>query len=141
MINQNLIFIPCFSLVLLTGFVLTIMFKRRVSCIKGGVVDPSHYKTYDSGASEPRAVVQASRNFSNLFEAPTLFYMLCIFALTMKVVDQTLLYMAWTYVGLRMVHTVVHITSNKINPRLLSYAFSWIVVLVMAIKILISSFA
>ena len=139
MINQNLIFIPCFSLVLLTGFVLTVMFIRRVKCIKGGEVDPSHYKTYNTGASEPRAVVQASRNFTNLFEAPTVFYMLCVFALVMKVVDQSLLYMAWTYVALRLIHTVIHITSNKINPRLLSYAISWMVMVIMAVKILINS--
>lgn len=139
MINQQLIFYPCLTLILFTGFILTVMFVRRVKCIKSGEVDAKHYKTYNTGAVEPRLVIQTSRNFTNLHETPTLFYILCLFALNFKVIDSTILTLAWAYVGLRILHSVIHITVNKVNPRLLSYALSWLVLVTMAINIAVKT--
>ncbi|OUR99733.1 hypothetical protein A9Q84_01535 [Halobacteriovorax marinus] len=138
MMNQNLIFVPCFILMMTTASILCLMFVRRIKSIKCGDIKASHYKTYDSGDSEPRLVIQASRNFSNLHESPTLFYVLCLFSLVTSGVDQVFLYLSWGYVTLRMIHTLVHVTSNKINPRLLAYGLSWVVLVTMAIKTLIN---
>jgi hypothetical protein len=135
MIDQKMIFFPCLTLILLTGFVLCTMFVRRIKCLKEGLVDKKYYKTYNTGDVEPRLVTQASRNFTNLHESPTFFYVLCLFALNFKIIDTAILTLAWVYVGLRIVHTLVHVNSNKINPRLLSYALSWLILVLMALTI------
>ncbi|WP_127716912.1 MAPEG family protein [Halobacteriovorax sp. HLS] len=136
--NQTLIFFPCLVLILLTGLVLLTMFIRRVKSIKAKEVDVRYYKTYNTEAREPNLIVQASRNFSNLQESPTLFYFLCAFALSAKVVDQTLLFIAWTYVATRILHTANHITVNKVTPRLVAYALSWVLLIIMAFKVALS---
>ena len=131
MLDQKLIFYPCLTLIFLTGFILYLMFTRRIKAIKSGSVDMKYFKTYSTGDTEPRKVIQASRNFSNLMESPTLFYVLCVFALSMDVVDMKTLSLAWVYVFFRLVHSFIHVTSNKINPRLASYGLSWLTMLIM----------
>lgn len=141
--NPNLIYFPCFAMLLLTFAVLIRMFLMRVTAVKTKQIDIKHFKTYDYGPTPPNWMIQASRNFTNLFEVPTLFYMVCGFALMANQVDMTMLVLAWMYVGLRCVHSLVHLTTNRITQRMLSYALSWVVVLLMgcllAVRILLGS--
>lgn len=130
--NQNLIFYPCFALLLLSVIVLLRMFLTRVSAIKSGRVDFRHFKTYETANTNlPTQMTQASRNFTNLFEVPTLFYMVCAFALITQNVDGIFLWLAWVYVAFRYLHSVIHLTSNKIIPRMSAYGLSWIVLVIM----------
>lgn len=131
--NQNLIFYPCFALLILTSFVLVRMFVLRVLAIKEEKVDFRYFKTYDHGAGGlPVSMVQASRNFSNLFEVPTLFYMVCAFGLITQNVDGIFLWLAWLYVAFRYLHSAIHLTSNRLIPRMGAYAGSWVILLAMA---------
>lgn len=131
--NQNLIFFPCLGLMILTALVLVRMFLMRVSAVKNGSVDIRFFKTYDLQTNAPILMTQASRNFTNLFEVPTLFYMVCAFALITKNVDGVMYGAAWLYVGLRCVHSFVHLTSNKIIVRMSFYSTSWGVLLLMGL--------
>ena len=44
-------------------------------------------------------------------------------------VDLTALALAWTYVGLRAVHSAIHLSYNKVIHRLFAYALSNFVLL------------
>ena len=129
--NQNLIFFPCFALMLLSFLVLVRMFLTRTEAVKKGEVDIKFFKTYDLQVSGPVLMRQAARNFTNLFEVPTLFYMVCTFALITQNVDELMYGAAWFYVALRCIHTVIHLTTNKIFQRMSFYATSWIVLVFM----------
>ncbi len=132
--NQNLIYYPCFALLVLSTFVLVRMFIARVQALRKGLVDVKHFKTYDyHGKNHPVLMTQASRNFSNLFEVPTLFYMVCLFALVTQKVDGTFLGLAWLYVLFRYLHSAVHLTTNKIVPRMSTYGLSWLVLIIMGV--------
>lgn len=133
--NQNLIYFPCLAMLILSAIVLVRMFLTRVNAIKKGSVDFRYFKTYNEARDLPVTMLQASRNFSNLFEVPTLFYMVCAFALATQNVDEVMLWEAWLYVGLRYVHSMIHLTSNKIMPRMSFYALSWVVLLAMGISL------
>ena len=132
--NQNLIYYPCFSLLILSALVLLRMFILRLKAVKDGRVDVKHFKTYSYAENNlPIEMLQASRNFTNLFEVPTLFYMISLFALVTQSVDRNLLILAWGYVLARYIHSFVHLTSNKIMPRMLSYMVSWLFLIAMAV--------
>lgn len=134
--NQNLIYYPCFALLILSALVLIRMFLTRVFAIKSGTVDFRYFKTYNAADGQlPMQMVQASRNFTNLFEVPTLFYMVCAFALITQHVDEIFLLMAWLYVALRYLHSAIHLTNNKITPRMTTYFFSWVVLVGMGITL------
>ena len=68
----------------------------------------------------------------NLLEAPVLFYAFCLAAyVTHHGWDVGHTVLAWFYVALRIVHTFVHLTYNRIMHRFASYAPSNLVLLVM----------
>jgi hypothetical protein len=57
-------------------------------------------------------------NYNNLLEQPTLFYALSLGVYLGGLVTPDLVYLAWLYVGLRVVHSVVQATRNIMVVRL-----------------------
>lgn len=134
-LNPQLIY-PMFAMFLLTAVVLIVMFTRRASAVKTGEVKINEFKTYDTGHQGPRQMVQASRHFSNLFEAPVLFYVVCILGILFSE-GFVFTVLAWMYVAARVVHAYIHIGSNKIFPRMTSYGIGWLVLAAMWLLLLI----
>lgn len=132
--NQNLMYFPCLAMMILTFFVMIRMFLMRVKAVKNKDISMSYFKTYNSGVA-PAQMIQADRHFVNLFEAPVLFYMVCAFTVITFQVNKTLLLAAWIYVLLRCIHSVIHLTSNKIRMRMMAYTLSWIVLLFMGLNL------
>ncbi len=137
MLNQQLIFLPCLILILLTFFVLIIMFNRRVKGIKKGDVSPSYFKTYSTGQTESIKCLQAQRNFANLHEAPPIFYILCLVAYVTGNASPLMIGLSWTFLFFRVLHTLVHVTTNKLKPRMLSFACGWLVIIAMSLILMI----
>ena len=129
--NAYALIYPMAAMVLLTFIVLCRMFLSRVDAVKRGEVDARYYKTYQGDNTEPRAVAQNSRHFKNLLEAPVLFYAACLAAIMTGQGVGPILWLAWIYVAVRVVHTVIHLGSNRIPPRVAAYATSWIVLVAM----------
>ena len=115
--NQNLMYFPCLAMLLLTFIVLLRMFVLRISAVKNKDIEIKYFKTYSAG-NPPMLMVQADRHFSNLFEVPVLFYMVCVFSVITFHVDSKMLLAAWIYVFFRVIH-----------------AFSWIVLLYMGLNL------
>lgn len=104
---------PMFALVVLTfivGFSTGIV---RFISVEKRLVDPRYFKLL-AGYTPPDSMVKLARNFSNLLEVPILFYAVCIIALTLGLNDKLMIGLAWAFVVLRIIHTVIHITYN--NP-------------------------
>jgi hypothetical protein len=69
------------------------------------------------GRAEPSAQWK-SHNYNHLMEQPTIFYAIVI-ALALMGMDQPInLWLAWGYVGLRILHSLVQCTSNIVRFRL-----------------------
>ena len=78
-----------------------------------------------------------NRNFMNLLEVPVLFYVACLTLYVTKTVEQASLWLAWSYVALRLIHSAIHLSYNNVYHRLSAYAVSnfvlvtlWIVLFV-----------
>lgn len=72
----------------------------------------------------PPSVRWKADNYNHLFEQPTIFYAI---ALTLALLDQGTgvnLTLAWLYVGLRVVHSFVQATWNKIIVRFAVFSLS-----------------
>lgn len=63
--------------------------------------------------------------FSNLCEAPVLFYTVCLFITAMHKTDHIHLTLAYLYLGLRWVHAYVFVFNNKPRLRAIPYGLSW----------------
>jgi len=75
--NEFRLVYPMFALVLLTATVLVVLFLSRVRAVQQGSVSSKYFRIYQ-GEVEPEQSAKASRHFTNLFEAPTLFYAACL---------------------------------------------------------------
>jgi hypothetical protein len=82
-------------------------------------------------ANVPAGISIPNRNFMNLLEIPVLFYVLCITLYVTQQADALAVTLAWAYVGLRVLHSLVHLTYNKVLHRVSVYAASNLVLFVM----------
>ena len=116
-------FLPMIVLALLTLVVLGYTGYKRFSAGFAGRVRGSDFR-FGETANVPPDVVVANRNFMNLLEAPVLFYVLCLAAYVTQHVTATVVWLAWAYVAFRVIHSLVHLTINRIRYRFGAYALS-----------------
>ena len=120
------ILVPGLTLVALTLFVVFRMGILRLRAIRRGDIHPGFFSLY-RGHEEPEKLAAYSRHVTNLYEAPVLFYVVCITAFVTAQDSSLLLALAWAYVGLRFVHSYVHLTSNIVLLRFRLFVASLLV--------------
>ena len=129
------IFVPVSVLALWTGAVLLLTAFRRLRAVAAGRIRGDAFR-FGESPDVPPDVVLANRNFMNLLEMPLLFYVVCIASYVTHHVGRVLLTLAWIYVGLRLAHSLVHLTTNRIRRRLVLFATSNFVLVAMWIGFL-----
>ena len=65
-----------------------------------------------------------SHNYNHLMEQPTIFYAIALTLALMGFGDGINLYLAWGYVGLRIVHSIVQTTINIVAIRFAIFALA-----------------
>jgi len=123
---QELIFAPMGAMALITFVVLGFIPARRFRAAFAGRVTADDFKFGESPAV-PGDVSIPNRNYMNLLELPMLFYVASLMYYVAGRLDQTALVVAWGYVGLRAVHSLIHLTYNNVIHRLLAFAMSNVV--------------
>lgn len=117
--NQVSILYPVVALVGWTLLVLPLIGIRRVT----SRLHPKEFALGES-AAVPARVSLPNRNFMNLLEVPVLFYMVCIVYFLTATASQAVVVLAWSFVALRMAHTLVHILYNNVIHRLAAFALA-----------------
>ncbi len=72
----------------------------------------------------PARVRWKADNYNHLMEQPTIFYAIALTLALLGEGEGVNLALAWTYVGLRVVHSLVQVLVNKIEVRFLIFAVS-----------------
>lgn len=129
--EQTLFLYPVFALILLHYIVMFVMGRRRFQAMARGEVKPGVFKLYRDAdmAQTPEHLQLASRNYSNLFEMPVLFYALVPLLLHFQKLDAVTLGCLWAYVITRYIHSYVHVTHNKILIRMRVFFLGTLVLL------------
>jgi len=107
----------CLVMVLLTAVVGLTMLRNRVREIMRKGLDAQQIADSTRMAAQLQDI-QAADNFRNLFEVPVLFYTLAAIALATGYVPSWLVVCTWVFVALRVVHSSIHCTYNKVFHRL-----------------------
>lgn len=128
---------PMLALVLLSAIVLASMFAARVRAVKAKEVSTKYFRIYQ-GETEPEQAAKRARHFTNLFEAPVLFYAACLAAMVTQAGGLAMHVLAWAYVAARVIHALVHIGRNRLRPRMAVYFVGWLVLLAMWIVLAVS---
>lgn len=142
------IFQPMMAMVGLTGAVWSLLYIRRIPFLQKNKIDPDSIGTPIKGGKvfaqfkqEGEWVQLPANNLANLFEMPVLFYALCIAAYQLNMASSMLFMLAWTYVGLRTVHSLIHCTYNKVMHRFVAYFLSCLVLWAMAVLVAMKVFS
>jgi hypothetical protein len=130
------ILFPALALIGWTLLVLLLLPYRR---FRAAFARRVHIKDFTLGESPnvPVDVSLPNRNFMNLLEAPVLFYALVLMHQVTQSTDPLALTLAWVYVGLRMLHSVVHIGYNNIMHRMACFAASNLVLVVLWLRLVL----
>jgi hypothetical protein len=128
-----------FGMGLLTLVMFIWMYATRLPAFSKAKIDPQeamHPGTYsDKIPSEVRRVAD---NYNHLFEAPTLFYAIALAIVVAGLADPVHALCAWLYLGLRVIHSLVQATVNKVALRFLLFALSWVALGTMIVRALLA---
>lgn len=114
---------PAFAMIGLTIFCMVRLGLLRWVAVRKGEIDPRFFILF-RGYEEPDKLATYSRHVANLFETPLLFYVIVLTAFVTGQSGSWVLGLAWTYVGLRFIHTYVHLTSNVVLTRFRVFVLS-----------------
>ena len=120
--------LPVAAMVGLTTVVAAAMLAQRVREMRQRRISPRAIATsVQSNARLER--INYADNFRNLFEVPVLFYVLCLALTLTQLASPTMLGAAWVYVALRVAHSAIHCTYNRVLHRFAVFAASCAVLL------------
>jgi hypothetical protein len=122
-LRAEAIFGPVGMLALWTMAVLLLIGFRRLTATRAGRVPVNAFRLGES-PEVPDDVALPNRNLINLLEVPLLFYVVCLALYVTHQVQLGCLRLAWIYVGLRVVHSLIHLTTNNVRQRLMVFALS-----------------
>lgn len=125
------------ALVLLTACIGAMLLFRRVREARLKRIHPQAISTSTKMAARLEDV-QAADNFRNLFEVPVMFYALVAVALATRQTPQWLVVGAWAFVALRLVHSLIHCTYNKVFHRLGAFAAGFVLLVLLWIAFFLS---
>ena len=123
------ILLPLFVEVLLTFAVMFGMMYCRTLTLHRGET-----RFEEIALRQPNWPVRASQfaySFSNQFELPVLFYVLTILEIMTHHADLLFVPLAWSFVVLRWVHALVHVTNNNVRVRGAFYGIGAIILVIM----------
>ena len=125
---------PVLALILWTFVMWAVMYARRIPAMQA--ISKNTQDFIDNpklGEQMPAKARWAADNYNHLHEQPVIFYALMFYLYAMGERAEWLLIAAWIYVIIRVVHSLVQITSNKVMIRFALFALSSIVLIVMAV--------
>jgi hypothetical protein len=119
------------------------MYATRIPAMMRLQVDP------DSLARDPEAkldkllppqVQWKAHNYNHLHEAPTVFYAVAIVLAIAGQGDGLNAWLGWAYVGLRVIHSLVQATVNKVTLRFALFVLSSLVLTALIVHAAIAVF-
>lgn len=124
----------CWTLVMLFWLAIT-----RVPTMNKIKMHPQKYpRTQDLGAALPAEVQWKADNYNHLMEQPTIFYATVFLLVLIGEGSGLNVVLAWAYVGLRIAHSLVQATINKVMVRFTLFVLSSIILTMMAVSCLLA---
>ncbi len=125
---------PVVALGLWTAVMMIWMYATRIPAV-GNADIPETEMGHPAGMQMlPSEVRRIADNYNHLFEQPTLFYALCITIAVAGHVDAMAVNLAWAFVAIRVVHSLVQATVNVVLLRFGIFMVSWLVLIAMLVR-------
>ncbi len=132
---------PVLALVVWSLIVWIWMYATRIPAMQKARIDPQearHPGTY--GDKIPTQVRAVADNYNHLMEQPTIFYALAFYVYLSGAETSLNILLAWAYVGLRIVHSLIQNTVNLVVVRFLVFCLSTFCLFGMAVPSVMALF-
>jgi len=126
---------PALALIIWTLIMLIVMYKRRIPAMQA--ISKRTQDFIDDpklGEKMPATARWAADNYNHLHESPTIFYALMFTIFLMDKITPLALYCAWAYVIIRVIHSLIQITSNNVMVRFSLFVLSVVLLIIMALS-------
>ncbi len=110
------------------------MYATRLPAMGDAKIDADDAKHPGSLNILPSKVRAVADNYNHLHEQPTVFYALAFYTHLAGAADTLNVNLAWAYVVLRVVHSLVQNTSNKVLARFSVFALSSLVLIAITVR-------
>ena len=110
------------------------MYVRRIPAMSKAGIKPQDAAHPGSLNVLPAGVRSAADNYNHLMEQPTIFYAAALAIQVAGHADGWALHLAWLYVALQVVHSLVQVTANAVTARFLVFVLSTITLAVMVVR-------
>lgn len=130
--NPAAILQPAVALMAWTMVMWLWMYATRIPAMNAAKLDPDALAQDPTRTLDdilPAQVQWKAHNYNHLHEAPTLFYAACLVLAVAGQGNGISAQVAWAYVGLRVIHSLVQATVNKVVVRFVLFALSSIVLM------------
>jgi hypothetical protein len=117
LMDRHLILWPMAAMAALTFVILSLIPMFRVGDASAGRVSSHDFRMGESDRV-PEQTKLYNRNYMNLLELPVLFYVIGLILFSDDSLTLTELVLAWAFVIFRGLHSVVHLTLNRVTLRL-----------------------
>jgi hypothetical protein len=118
---------PMVALIGWTLVMLVWMLATRLPAMKAAGIDLGTLvgtKAADADRGLPRKIQWVAHNYNHLMEQPTLFYAICTVIAISGTGNGVNAAIAWVYVALRIAHSLVQATVNRVGVRLMLFLAS-----------------
>jgi len=119
------------------------MYATRIPAMTAAKVDPDRLVNDPDATLDrllPPSVQWKAHNYNHLHEAPTVFYAVAITLAIIGQGDGLNAQLGWAYVGLRVLHSLVQATVNKVMVRFAIFALSSLVLIALIVHAAITLF-
>ena len=129
------ILMPVLALIAWSLVVFVWMYSTRIPAMTKAEVDPQSAKHPAALPGVlPSNVEAIADNYNHLMEQPTIFYATCFFLALGGLADAMAVNLAWGYVALRVVHSLIQGTANIVMARFVVFTLSTIALIVMVVR-------
>ncbi len=125
---------PVLAMAGLTALVWIRLYTVRLPEMRRRRIDPQSLATSGEKAGRLQDT-RASDNFINLFEVPVLFYVGAFAAILADAVTPLALGLAWAFVGLRAVHSLIQCTYNRVVHRFIAYSLATLAAIALLVHV------
>ena len=128
---------PAVALMAWTMIIWIWMYATRIPAMQQAKIDAAKLVgTTGSGLRTqlPDRVNWKADNYNHLHEAPTLFYAVAIILAIVGAGDGMNAFLAWIYTGLRVAHSLVQVTANRVLVRFVLFALSSVVLIALIVE-------
>lgn len=137
--TQTTFLAPVLALIIWTLLIWALMYARRIPAMQKAKIDPDTAKSPDGPWKQelPLRVQASAHNYNHLMEQPTIFYALMFYITLTSQMTTPILYAAWAYVALRVLHSFVQVSAGKVLLRFGLFSVSTLVLFAIVAMVLI----